>query len=200
MLPLVQRVFRLPRLRRAALHGLHFLFTRMSFALPAQRLRETGTLLAFHHPQPAYPVHILLVPRREIPSLAELDPLLDAPFLADLFAAVQSLVAELHLEQAGYRLIVNGGKFQDFPYLHFHLISEQAVEITSYPTEDRIMHGLCNIAIMSLGGLCRSNPSCATLRLLHSQSALATKKLAPVSSRMKSAQRCGVTRSDISAY
>jgi histidine triad (HIT) family protein len=95
----------------------------MSFALPVQRLRETPTLLAFHHPQPAYPVHILLVPRRAVASLGELDPVLDASFLVDLFAAVQSLVAEFRLEQSGYRLIVNGGEYQDFPYLHFHLVS-----------------------------------------------------------------------------
>ena len=95
----------------------------MSFILPVERLRETPTLFAFYHPQPAYPVHILLVPRQAIASLMELDPAQDAAFLADLFASVQSLVAELHLEQAGYRLIVNGGEYQDFPYLHFHLIS-----------------------------------------------------------------------------
>jgi histidine triad (HIT) family protein len=121
----LRRILRAPRLTRAAPHGLHFLFTRMSFVLPVQKLRETSTLLAFYHPQPAYPVHILLIPRREIPSLVELDPPRDAPFLSDLFATVQSLVAELHLDQGGYRLIVNGGEYQDFPYLHFHLISDK---------------------------------------------------------------------------
>jgi histidine triad (HIT) family protein len=125
LLRLMFRVLRIPPVARVAPHALHLLFTRMSFALPVQRLRETHTLLAFHHPQPAYPLHILLVPRRAIASLGELDPVLDAPFLADLFTTVQSLVAEFKLEQAGYRLIVNGGEYQDFPYLHFHLISEQ---------------------------------------------------------------------------
>jgi histidine triad (HIT) family protein len=125
LLRLIFRVHQSPRVARGSRHVLHFLFSRMNFVLPVQRLRETGTLLAFHHPQPAYPLHILLVPRREIPSLAELDMVLDASFMADLFAAVQSLVAEYRLEQAGYRLIVNGGEYQDFPYLHFHLISEK---------------------------------------------------------------------------
>jgi histidine triad (HIT) family protein len=124
LLRLAHRALRIPRLARAAPHGLHFLLNRMSFALPVEKLRETDTLLAFHHPQPAYPLHILIVPRREIPNMADLDPTQDAAFLADLFATLQSLVAEFHLNQAGYRLIVNGGKFQDFPYLHFHLISE----------------------------------------------------------------------------
>jgi histidine triad (HIT) family protein len=123
LLRLIFRVHQSPRVARGSRHVLHLLFSRMSFALPVQKLRETPTLLAFRHPQPAYPLHILLVPRREIASLMELDPAQDAAFLADLFAAVQSLVAEFHLEQSGYRLIVNGGEFQDFPYLHFHLTS-----------------------------------------------------------------------------
>ena len=100
-------------------------FAHMSFALPVHRLRETPTLLAFHHPQPSYPVHILLVPKKALPSLAALTPA-DAPFLLDLFAAVQSLVVELGLEQTGYRLIANGGSYQTLPQLHFHLISEAA--------------------------------------------------------------------------
>ena len=126
LLRLVFRVHRIPGVARGSRHVLQFLFSRMSFAIPVQRLRETPALLAFHHPQPAYPLHILLVPRRAIPSLAELDPIRDAQFLVDLITTVQSLVAEFHLEQRGYRLIVNGGQFQDFPYLHFHLISEQS--------------------------------------------------------------------------
>ena len=112
----------------------------MSFALPVQRLRETPALLAFPHPHPAYPLHILLVPRRAIASLAELDPVQDAAFLADLFAVVQSLVAEHNLEQTGYRLIVNGGEYQDFPYLHFHLVSGQglpgALQVVARPVPE----------------------------------------------------------------
>lgn len=98
----------------------------MSFALPVERLCETSTLLAFHHPAPAYPLHILLVPKRPIASLAGLDPAADADFLSDVFATAQQLVSRFKLGEGGYRLIVNGGKFQDFPYLHFHLVSDQA--------------------------------------------------------------------------
>jgi diadenosine tetraphosphate (Ap4A) HIT family hydrolase len=38
---------------------------------------------------------------------------------------IQSLVVEFRLEEIGYRLIVNGGKYQDVPQLHFHLVSEK---------------------------------------------------------------------------
>lgn len=94
----------------------------MSFALPVSRLHETDTLLAFYHPHPSYDVHILLVPKKAIANLAELDSS-DVEFLAQVFRTVQILVNELKLNEAGYRLLVNGGEFQDVPQLHFHLIS-----------------------------------------------------------------------------
>lgn len=93
----------------------------MSFVIPAKRLRETETLLAFRHPKPAYPFHILLVPKKAVASLTALD-VTDTAFLGDLYSTVQSLVKEFQLP--AYRLIVNGGEYQDFPQLHFHLISE----------------------------------------------------------------------------
>jgi histidine triad (HIT) family protein len=98
-----------------------WVFENMSFAIPVGRLRETENLMAFHHPKPSYPFHVLLVPKKAVVSLTELDPT-DAVFLTDLYSTVQSLVNEFHL--SAYRLIVNGGEYQDFPQLHFHLVSE----------------------------------------------------------------------------
>jgi len=112
------------RLARSPLarYFIGWLFAHMSIALPVQRLRETERLLAFYHPRPSYPVHILLVPKKAIASLGELTAQ-DRDLLPELIECVQSLVAELGLEEAGYRLIVNGGKYQDVPQLHFHLVS-----------------------------------------------------------------------------
>ena len=97
-----------------------WIFTHMSFAIPVERLLETKTLLAFYHPKAAYPFHVLLVPKKAVSGLMELDPN-DVKFLSDLFDTVQSIVTEFEI--TAYRLIVNGGEYQDFPYLHFHLIS-----------------------------------------------------------------------------
>jgi histidine triad (HIT) family protein len=97
-----------------------WIFAHMSFVIPAKRLRETEALLAFHHPKPAHPFHVLILPKKDIRSLADLEP--TDPFLADLVTSVHSIVAEYHLP--AYRLIVNGGEYQDFPHLHFHLISD----------------------------------------------------------------------------
>lgn len=98
-----------------------WIFAHLSFAIPVKRLRETETLLAFQHPKPSYNFHVLIVPKKAVTTLMEVDPK-DTAFLADLYSTVQSLVKEYQLP--AYRLIVNGGEYQDFPQLHFHLISD----------------------------------------------------------------------------
>ena len=98
-----------------------WIFTYMSFAIPVKRLRDTSNLIAFQHPSPSYKVHLLIVPKRQVQTLADFNPE-DTAFLTDLYATVQSLVKEFNLN--AYRLIVNGGEYQDFPHLHFHLISD----------------------------------------------------------------------------
>jgi histidine triad (HIT) family protein len=102
-----------------------WIFSHMSFVIPVKRLRETDTLMAFYHPRPSYPFHVLLLPKKAIPSLNEFDSN-DTTFLTDLYSTVQSLVEEFQLP--AYRLIVNGGEYQDFPQLHFHLISNAGAQ------------------------------------------------------------------------
>ena len=50
-----------------------WIFTHMSYAIPVKRLRETKTLMVFYHPKPSYPFHVLLVPKKAVASLKELD-------------------------------------------------------------------------------------------------------------------------------
>ena len=90
--------------------------------LPINKISETESLICFYHPQPVYPVHILLVPKEDMVDLSQLEPQ-QSEFLQDLFLTVQSLINEFELEEVGYRLILNGGEYQDFPQLHFHLTS-----------------------------------------------------------------------------
>ncbi|MEE8356984.1 MAG: HIT domain-containing protein [Anaerolineales bacterium] len=102
---------------------LHWVFSYFSFVIPGERLVETNSLLAFHHPSPSYPLHILIVPKSKLRSLADL-PTEDQLFEVELFRVVDDLVQTFDLYSKGYRLIVNGGKTQEVDHLHFHLISE----------------------------------------------------------------------------
>jgi len=113
-------------------------FTHMSFILPFDRLLESENLLVFHHPKPSYTLHILFIPKKTISNLANLQPE-DNSFLSELFASIQEIIVKYDLEQYGYRLIVNGGQYQEIPQLHFHLISEDYPDFTSIPIESTIM-------------------------------------------------------------
>lgn len=94
----------------------------MSWSIPVERIHETESLMAFHHPVPSYATHILIVPKRQYASLLDV-PAEDSDFQSDLFFTVQKLIRDFSLE-SNYRLICNGGENQDVPILHFHLISE----------------------------------------------------------------------------
>ncbi len=104
--------------------GVGWLFAHASFLLPVRRLHETSTLLAFWHPAPSYPIHILLVPKRAIPGVEMLGDA-DAALLAEIIRTAHTLAAQVGLDQTGYRLITNGGAYQDVKQLHFHLIPAQ---------------------------------------------------------------------------
>ena len=108
--------------------GVLFFFKHMDLFLPVDRLYENDNWLAFYHPQPAYPLHLLILPKQSISSLQEAS--LDSPEIyRDLMAAVQMLVKQFDLESRGYRLITNGGPNQSIPQWHWHLISETPGEM-----------------------------------------------------------------------
>lgn len=102
---------------------LHWVFAYFSFTIPGEKLIKNDSLLAFHHPSPSYPLHILIVPKEKINTIEDL-PSNDNLFEIELFKAVRSLVDRFELNQFGFRLITNGGSYQEVDHLHFHLISE----------------------------------------------------------------------------
>ncbi len=90
--------------------------------LSVEVLRETEHVVAMRHPRPSYGVHILLVPKRPFATLLDVPE--GDPFTADMLLVAQSLIQELGLDkEGGYRLVSNGGDYQDVPHLHFHLIA-----------------------------------------------------------------------------
>lgn len=97
-------------------------FAQLSPLLPLGRLYETERVVVFYHPKPAYPLHLLIVPKRAVPNLRSLSPS-DAPLLVEIVAAARQVVQRLRLDQHGYRLIINGGRYQDVGQLHVHLVS-----------------------------------------------------------------------------
>jgi histidine triad (HIT) family protein len=90
--------------------------------LPAKLLYETDDVVAFPDSAPRAAVHILVVPKKHVPTILDLAPE-DATLVSHLVDAVQHLVRERNLDRSAYRVVVNGGYYQHVPHLHWHIES-----------------------------------------------------------------------------
>ena len=90
--------------------------------IPARKVFEDETILAFHDIHPARPVHILIVPKRHITSLQTVTED-DEPLVGHLLGVANRLASE-NGSPDGFRVIINNGRIggQEVPHLHVHLI------------------------------------------------------------------------------
>jgi len=90
--------------------------------IPAEIVYEDDRCVAFRDIAPEAPVHVLLVPKQEIPSIDAITAA-DVELLGHLWLVIGKLAKKLNLE-SGYRVVANcgrdGGQFVD--HLHFHLL------------------------------------------------------------------------------
>lgn len=95
--------------------------------IPAQLVYEDELSLAFHDVSPQAPVHILVIPKKEIPSIAHLDDS-DAELIGHLFTVVRKIAADQGLVD-GFRTVINTGKDggQTVNHLHIHLMGKRAL-------------------------------------------------------------------------
>ena len=93
--------------------------------IPVKPLRQTMNWMAFCHPHPSFPVHIVVVPKKQWFDWLAVDAL-DVEMMREFVELTQSMIREFELTPAGYRLVTNGGKNQTFPHLHFHLVAGEA--------------------------------------------------------------------------
>lgn len=85
-----------------------------------ERLVESANVLAFRHTQPYWPVHIVVIPRRHIASLAEAQPA-DLPIIQELLAVAAELCRQVVAQHGGCRLSTNCGSYQSNNHLHFYI-------------------------------------------------------------------------------
>lgn len=90
--------------------------------IPANIVHEDAMCLAFHDVSPQAPVHILVIPKKEIPSLEQITSE-DAAILGHLWTVLPKIAQQSGLA-TGYRVVVNCGKDggQTVDHLHFHLL------------------------------------------------------------------------------
>jgi histidine triad (HIT) family protein len=92
--------------------------------IPAQIVFESDTVLAFKDINPKAPVHVLIIPKIEIPTVRDIVGVEHASLLGDLFDAANQIAKDLKIAEDGFRLVVNCGDNggQDVYHLHMHLL------------------------------------------------------------------------------
>lgn len=96
--------------------------------IPAKLVHDDEHCLAFHDVSPKAPVHVLVIPKKEIPSLASVSPA-DQALLGHIWTTIPKLAAQLGLTD-GYRVVVNCGRDggQSVDHLHLHLLGGRALK------------------------------------------------------------------------
>ncbi len=91
--------------------------------IPANVVYEDEQCLAFHDVTPQAPVHILVIPKKEIASIDDLSAE-DEQLVGHLFLVIQQIAREQGLAENGYRVICNCGEGggQTVFHLHYHLM------------------------------------------------------------------------------
>jgi len=95
--------------------------------IPARIEHEDELCLAFHDVAPQAPTHVLVIPKKPIPSLADLEAD-DEALVGHLVVVATQLAAKLGLG-GGYRLVVNCGRDggQSVDHLHVHLLGGRSL-------------------------------------------------------------------------
>jgi len=90
--------------------------------IPAQRVYEDADILAFNDINPARPVHVLVIPKKHIASLATATAD-DTPVLGKMLATANE-IASAQGSTDGFRIIINTGRVgqQEVPHLHIHIV------------------------------------------------------------------------------
>jgi histidine triad (HIT) family protein len=91
--------------------------------IPAQIVYEDDLVLAFRDIKPAAPVHVLIVPKKAIPRIAEAAAA-DHQVMGHLLLKAAQVAAQLGLNETGYRLVINNGPDggESVPHLHCHIL------------------------------------------------------------------------------
>lgn len=88
-------------------------------------VEETPTVLAFRHTKPSYEFHVVIVPKAHIPRLIDVQ---DMVIAKEVFEVAKKIIERFKLHESNYRIITNGGSFQDSMHLHFHLVSGDKIK------------------------------------------------------------------------
>ena len=92
--------------------------------IPSEKIYENENIVAFKDINPVAPIHILVIPKKHIPTLIDVKEE-DSYLIGEVFTAINKIAKQLDIEKNGFRLIANCGSDagQEVMHIHFHIIA-----------------------------------------------------------------------------
>ena len=82
-------------------------------------IKETENIIAYYHTKPFWPVHIVVTPKKHVPSLLELEGELQS----EIISMIKEVAAIVVDQNGACSVMTNLGEYQDSKHLHFHISS-----------------------------------------------------------------------------
>ncbi|MDD3487269.1 MAG: histidine triad nucleotide-binding protein [Candidatus Moranbacteria bacterium] len=91
--------------------------------IPAKIIYEDDSAVAFHDRAPLAPVHVLIIPKKHIESVADMEER-DAPLMGHMIYTAKKIADDLKISGKGYKLLFRVGRHggQEVEHIHLHLI------------------------------------------------------------------------------
>ena len=92
--------------------------------IPAEIIYEDENIVAFKDIHPAAPIHILVVPKKHIASIIEMEKE-DELLIGKVYTVINQIAENIEIKEKGFRVILNCGEDggQEVKHIHFHLLA-----------------------------------------------------------------------------
>ena len=95
----------------------------ISKEIPSDIVYEDENIIAFNDIDPMAPVHVLIIPKKHIESINDLEKK-DAVLMGEMILVAKNIAKELQISENGYKLLFRTGEHggQEVPHIHLHLV------------------------------------------------------------------------------